>query len=68
MGTEEQYGILLDLSPKVGCAGVIVATGGEPHLNLLGLVAALSATCGRAFKSVLQVAFIIVDSHMKSLS
>ena len=36
-------------------AGIIVATGGEPLFHIIGFLAALSATCGRAFKSVLQV-------------
>ena len=37
------------------CAGIVVASGGEPLFNVTGFVAAIMATCGRAFKSVLQV-------------
>jgi hypothetical protein len=42
----------LTLAPVVG--GVIVASGAEPSFHLLGFVACVSATAGRALKSVVQ--------------
>ena len=36
-------------------AGIVVSSGGEPLFHAYGFGAAIAATCGRAFKSVLQV-------------
>ena len=51
-GLLEPHAAWADSGP---CAGIVVASGGEPLFNVTGFVAAIMATCGRAFKSVLQV-------------
>jgi hypothetical protein len=52
-GTREAGITYLTLIPIAG--GVVVASGGEPLFHLLGFVACLLATSGRALKSVVQV-------------
>lgn len=42
----------LTLLPVAG--GVVIATGGEPLFNIIGFVAAVLATAGRALKTVVQ--------------
>jgi drug/metabolite transporter (DMT)-like permease len=53
MHARESRGTYLSLIPVV--FGIIVASGAEPLFSLIGFMAAISATAGRAFKSVLQV-------------
>jgi hypothetical protein len=52
-GTREAGITYLTLLPIAG--GVVIASGGEPLFHLLGFVACLLATSGRALKSVVQV-------------
>jgi hypothetical protein len=52
-GTREAGITYLTLIPIAG--GVVIASGGEPLFHLLGFVACLLATSGRALKSVVQV-------------
>lgn len=52
-GNREAGITYLTLLPIAG--GVVIASGGEPLFHLLGFVACLLATSGRALKSVVQV-------------
>jgi drug/metabolite transporter (DMT)-like permease len=52
-GNREAGITYLTLIPIAG--GVVIASGGEPLFHLLGFVACLLATSGRALKSVVQV-------------
>jgi drug/metabolite transporter (DMT)-like permease len=52
MGARESPLTYLTLAPVVG--GVIVACGAEPAFHVLGFAACVSATAGRALKSVVQ--------------
>ena len=45
--------VYLSLIPVV--VGIVIASGAEPMFNLIGFMAAVTATGARAFKSVLQV-------------
>jgi drug/metabolite transporter (DMT)-like permease len=67
MHTREAPRVYLSLIPVV--AGVVVASGAEPLFNMLGFLAAVTAACARALKSVLQ-GLMLADSHerMDSLS
>lgn len=60
----ESWVTYVTLIPVV--AGVIVATGGEPSFHLLGFIVCVSATAGRAFKSVLQE--ILLSSEEEKLN
>ncbi len=44
-------------------AGIVLATGFEPSFNSIGFLTAVSATCARAFKAVLQVRHISHICH-----
>jgi drug/metabolite transporter (DMT)-like permease len=62
MGARETPLTYLTLAPVVG--GVIVATGAEPSFHVLGFVACVSATAGRALKSVVQ-SMLLTDAAEK---
>ncbi|KAF6256719.1 plastidic phosphate translocator-like protein 2 [Scenedesmus sp. NREL 46B-D3] len=61
-GNREAGITYLTLLPIAG--GVVIASGGEPLFHLLGFVACLLATSGRALKSVVQ-AMLLSDSSEK---
>jgi len=67
MGHRESRSVYLSLIPVI--VGIIIASGAEPMFNMLGFLAALTATAGRALKSVLQ-GIMLSDSseRMDSLS
>lgn len=52
-GIREARRTYLALIPVVG--GIVIATFNEPSFHLLGFLACISATAGRALKSVVQV-------------
>jgi drug/metabolite transporter (DMT)-like permease len=52
-GSKETLLTYAALLPVAG--GVVIATGAEPSFHILGFVACLLATAGRALKSVVQV-------------
>ncbi|OMO97418.1 hypothetical protein COLO4_14630 [Corchorus olitorius] len=60
----ESWITYLTLIPVV--AGVIIASGAEPSFNLFGFLMCISATAGRAFKSVLQG--ILLSSEEEKLN
>jgi len=62
MGARETPLTYLTLAPVVG--GVIVATGAEPSFHALGFAACVSATAGRALKSVVQ-SMLLTDAAEK---
>ena len=67
MGHRESKSVYLSLIPVI--VGIIIASGAEPMFNMAGFLAALTATAGRALKSVLQ-GIMLSDSseRMDSLS
>ena len=67
MGHRESRSVYLSLIPVI--VGIIIASGAEPMFNMLGFLAALTATAGRALESVLQ-GIMLSDSseRMDSLS
>lgn len=67
MGHRESRSVYLSLIPVI--VGIIIASGAEPMFNMAGFLAALTATAGRALKSVLQ-GIMLSDSseRMDSLS
>lgn len=67
MGHRESRSVYLSLIPVI--VGIIIASGAEPMFNMIGFLAALTATAGRALKSVLQ-GIMLSDSseRMDSLS
>ena len=58
----ETRGVYLSLVPVV--VGIVIASGAEPMFNIIGFAAALTATAGRALKSVLQ-GLMLSDSSEK---
>lgn len=62
LGHRESRSVYLSLIPVV--IGIIIASGAEPMFNLIGFTAALTATAGRALKSVLQ-GLMLSDSSEK---
>jgi drug/metabolite transporter (DMT)-like permease len=62
MSARETPMTYLTLAPVVG--GVVVASGAEPAFHLLGFVACVSATAGRALKSVVQ-SMLLTDAAEK---
>jgi drug/metabolite transporter (DMT)-like permease len=67
MNARETPVVYLSLVPVV--VGVIIASGAEPMFNMVGFVAAVTAACARALKSVLQ-GLMLSDNNerMDSLS
>jgi hypothetical protein len=67
MNARETPVVYLSLVPVV--VGVIMASGAEPMFNMIGSVAAVTAACARALKSVLQ-GLMLSDNNerMDSLS
>jgi drug/metabolite transporter (DMT)-like permease len=61
-GHRETTPVYLSLVPVV--VGIVIASGAEPMFNLVGFLAALTATAGRALKSVLQ-GLMLSDSSEK---
>lgn len=67
MGHRESKAVYLSLIPVI--IGIVIASGAEPMFNIIGFAAALMATAGRAFKSVLQGVMLSDSSEkMDSLS
>lgn len=62
LAQRESREVYLSLIPVV--VGIVIASGAEPMFNLIGFVAAVTATGARAFKSVLQ-GFMLSDSNEK---
>jgi len=62
LGHRESKDVYLSLVPVV--VGIVIASGAEPMFNLVGFLAALMATAGRALKSVLQ-GLMLSDSSEK---
>ncbi len=62
LGHRETTSVYLSLVPVV--VGIVIASGAEPMFNLVGFLAALTATAGRALKSVLQ-GLMLSDSSEK---
>lgn len=62
MNHRESKGVYLSLIPVV--VGIVIASGAEPMFNMIGFAAALTATAGRALKSVLQ-GLMLSDSSEK---
>jgi drug/metabolite transporter (DMT)-like permease len=62
LGHRETKAVYLSLVPVV--IGIVIASGAEPMFNLVGFLAALTATAGRALKSVLQ-GLMLSDSSEK---
>jgi drug/metabolite transporter (DMT)-like permease len=62
LGHRESRAVYLSLIPVV--VGIVIASGAEPMFNLIGFAAALTATAGRALKSVLQ-GIMLSDSSEK---
>ncbi len=62
LGHREAGAVYAALVPVV--VGIVIASGAEPLFNLFGFAAALTATAGRALKSVLQGA-MLADSAEK---
>jgi len=58
----ETGGVYLSLVPVI--IGIVIASGAEPMFNIIGFAAALTATAGRALKSVLQ-GLMLSDSSEK---
>lgn len=58
----ETKGVYLSLVPVI--IGIVIASGAEPMFNIVGFAAALTATAGRALKSVLQ-GIMLSDSSEK---
>lgn len=67
LGHRETQAVYLSLVPVI--VGIVIASHAEPMFNLIGFCAALTATAGRALKSVLQ-GIMLSDSseRMDSLS
>ncbi|EFN57667.1 hypothetical protein CHLNCDRAFT_20807 [Chlorella variabilis] len=67
MHTRESPIVYVSLLPVV--VGVVIASGAEPMFNMAGFLAAVTAACARALKSVLQ-GLMLADSNerMDSLS
>ena len=62
LGHRETKAVYLSLIPVV--VGIVIASGAEPMFNIIGFAAALTATAGRALKSVLQ-GLMLSDSSEK---
>ena len=62
LGHRETKSVYLSLIPVI--VGIVIASGAEPMFNLVGFCAALTATAGRALKSVLQ-GLMLSDSSEK---
>lgn len=62
LGHRESTSVYLSLVPVV--VGIVIASGAEPMFNMVGFLAALTATAGRALKSVLQ-GLMLSDSSEK---
>lgn len=62
LGHRETTPVYLSLIPVI--IGIVIASGAEPMFNLVGFLAALTATAGRALKSVLQ-GLMLSDSSEK---
>lgn len=62
LGHRETRGVYMSLIPVV--VGIVIASGAEPMFNIIGFAAALTATAGRALKSVLQ-GLMLSDSSEK---
>ncbi|KAI3438507.1 hypothetical protein D9Q98_000935 [Chlorella vulgaris] len=67
MRARETRIVYLSLLPVI--VGVVIASGAEPMFNMIGFLAAVTAACARALKSVLQ-GLMLSDSNerMDSLS
>lgn len=67
LGHRETRQVYMSLIPVV--VGIVIASGAEPMFNIIGFAAALTATAGRALKSVLQGIMLSDNSEkMDSMS
>mmetsp|Transcript_7457 Transcript_7457/g.12863 ORF Transcript_7457/g.12863 Transcript_7457/m.12863 type:complete len:379 (-) Transcript_7457:506-1642(-) len=61
LGQVESVNTYIALLPVV--VGIILASGSEPLFNMYGFIVCVSATAGRAFKSVLQGILLYADTE-----
>lgn len=61
LGQIESVNTYIALLPVV--VGIILASGSEPLFNMYGFIVCVSATAGRAFKSVLQGILLYADTE-----